>query len=216
MPVVTQYAADVAALARKDLLLELRSRDTVPAMLLFVVSALVVFRFSLPADASDLAATGLLWIAVVFTALLGLTRAFVPEREQRVMDALVLSPCDRSAIWLGKGVSVVAFLVLAEAIALPAFALFFAPVSWEMLAGFALADLGIAAVGTLLAAMAAVTRARELLLPLLFLPLVIPIVVGGVGASVEPSAGRYLAFLGLYDLLFAILAWASFEYVVTE
>jgi heme exporter protein B len=216
MRVVTQYAADVAALARKDLLLELRSRDTVPAMLLFVVSALVVFRFSLPADASDLAATGLLWIAVVFTALLGLTRAFVPEREQRVMDALVLAPCDRSAIWLGKGVSVVAFLVLAEAIALPAFALFFAPVSWAMLAGFALADLGIAAVGTLLAAMAAVTRARELLLPLLFLPLVIPIVVGGVGASVEPSAGRYLAFLGLYDLLFAILAWASFEYVVTE
>jgi len=213
---VTHYAADVAALARKDLLIELRSRDTVPAMLLFVVSALVVFRFSLPADASNLAATGLLWIAVIFTALLGLTRAFVPEREQRLMDALVLSPCDRSAIWLGKALSVVAFLVLAEAIALPAFALFFAPVSWETAAAFALADLGIAAVGTLLAAMAAVTRARELLLPLLFLPLAVPIVVGGVGASVEPDPARYLAFLGLYDLLFAILAWASFEYVVTE
>ena len=213
---MTRYAADVAALARKDLLLELRSRDTVPAMLLFVVSALVVFRFSLPADASDLAATGLLWIAVIFTALLGLTRAFVPEREQRLMDALVLAPCDRSAIWLGKGLSVVAFLLLAEAIALPAFALFFAPVSWPTVAAFALADLGIAAVGTLLAAMAAVTRARELLLPLLFLPLAVPIVVGGVGASVEPDPSRYLAFLGLYDLLFAILAWASFEYVVTE
>jgi heme exporter protein B len=210
------YLGDVAALARKDVLLELRSRDTLPAMLLFVVSALVVFRFSLPADASDLAASGLLWIAIVFTALLGLTRAFVAEREQHVLDGLVLAPCDRSAIWLGKGISVLAFLVLAEAIALPAFALFFAPLSWAMLAGFLLADLGIAAVGTLLAAMAAASRARELLLPLLFLPLVIPIVIGGVGASVEPDPGRYLAFLGLYDLLFAILAWASFEYVVTE
>jgi heme exporter protein B len=210
------YLGDVAALARKDLLLELRSRDTVPAMLLFVVAALVVFRFSLPADASDLAATGLLWIAVVFTAILALTRAFVAERDQRVLDGLVLAPCDRSAIWLGKGISVLAFLLLAEAIALPAYALFFAPVDWTTVAAFALADIGIAAVGTLVAAMAAASRARELLAPLLFLPLVIPVVVGGVGASVEPDPGRYLAFLGLYDALFAILAWASFEYVVAE
>lgn len=213
---MSAYVADVAALARKDLLLELRSRDTVPAMLLFVVSALVVFRFSLPAGSSDLAAAGLLWIAVVFTALLGLTRAFVAEREQRLMDGLVLAPCDRSAIWLGKGLAVLAFLLLAEAIALPAFALFFAPVTWPMVAGFLLADLGIASVGTLLAAMAAASRARELLLPLLFLPLAIPIVIGGVGASVEPEPARYLGFLALYDLLFAILSWASFEYVVTE
>ncbi len=213
---MTGYLADVAVLARKDLLLELRSRDTVPAMLLFVLSALVVFRFALPGDASDVAATGLLWIAVLFTALLALTRAFVAEREQRVLDGLVLAPCDRSAIWLGKGISVLAFLFLAEAIALPAFALFFAPVDAATVAAFALANFGIATVGTLLAAMAAATRARELLLPLLFLPLAIPIVIAGVGATVEPDPGRYLAFLGLYDLLFAILAWASFEYVVAE
>ncbi len=213
---MTAYLGDVAALARKDVLLELRSRDTVPAMLLFVVSVLVVFRFVLPADSPGVAAVGLLWIAVLFTALLGLTRAFVPEREQRVFDALVLAPGDRSAIWLGKTLSVLVFLVVAQAVALPAFALFFAPVTGSMLAAFALADVGIAAVGTLLAAMAAASRARELLLPLLFLPLAIPIVVGGVGASVEADPGRYLAFLGLYDLLFAILAWASFEYVVTE
>ena len=213
---MTGYLGDVAALARKDVLLELRSRDTVPAMLLFVVSTLVVFRFSLPADSTDLAATGLLWIAVLFTAILALTRAFVAEREQRVLDGLVLAPSDRSAIWLGKGLSILAFLVLVELIALPAFALFFAPVDGATVAAFALANVGLAAVGTLLAAMAAVSRARELLLPLLFLPLAIPIVVGGVGASVEADSGRYLAFLGLYDALFAILAWASFEYVVTE
>ena len=210
------YASDVAALARKDLLLELRSRDTVPAMLLFVVAALVVFRFALPGDSSDLAAQGLLWIALVFTALLGLTRAFAAEREQRLIDGLVLAPCDRSAIWLAKGLSVLAFLGLAEAIALPAYALFFAPVGGALVAAVVLADLGIAAVGTLLSAMAAASRARELLLPLLFLPLVIPIVVGGVGASVTDDPGRYLAFLALYDGIFALLAWATFEYVVTE
>ena len=210
------YFADVFALARKDLLLELRSRDTLPAMLLFVVSTLVVFHFALPTDASDTAETGLLWVALLFTALLGLVRAFVAEREERVLDGLVLAPCDRSAIWLGKVIGVLAFLVAAELVALPAYGLFFQPVGWELVAAVALADIGLAAVGTLLAAMASAGRARELLLPLLFLPLVIPIVVGGVGASVTDDPGRYLAFLGLYDAVFAILSWASFEYVVTE
>jgi heme exporter protein B len=210
------YLADVATLAAKDLRLELRSRDTVPAMLLFVVSTLVVFNFALPVGASAEAAYGLLWAALVFTAILGLTRAFAAEREQRVLDGLVLTPADRSAIWLGKAIAVAAFLALAEAVALPAFALFFEPVSWELVAAVALASVGFAVVGTLLAAMAAASRARELLLPLLFLPLVIPIVVGGVGASIADDPGRYLGFLALYDLIFAILSWASFEYVVTE
>jgi heme exporter protein B len=210
------YAGDVAALARKDLLLELRSRETVPAMLLFVVAALVVFHFALPEDAGDTAANGLLWIGLVFTALLGLTRAFVAEREQGIMDGLALAARDRSAIWLGKSLSVVAFLIVAEAVALPAYWLFYEPLTWALVAAVALANLGIAAVGTLLAAMAAVSRARELLLPLLFLPLGIPVVVGGVGATVTDAPGRYLAFLALYDLVFAILSWASFDYVVAE
>ena len=210
------YLADVGTLARKDLVLELRARDTVPAMLLFVVSALVVFHFVLPGDESELAALGLLWVALVFTALLGLSRAFAAEREEGLIDGLVLAPSDRSAIWLGKALSIVVFLVLAEVVALPAFAVLFHGVDWPVVAGVALADIGIAAVGTLLAAMAAASRARELLLPLLFLPLAIPIVIGGVGASVADDAGRYLGFLALYDALFAIICWASFEYVVTE
>ena len=211
-----RYLQDVGVLARKDLVLELRARDTLPAMLLFVVSALVVFHFALPGDRSELAAKGLLWVALIFTALLGLTRAFVAEREQRLLDGLLLAPCDRSAIWLAKGIATLAFLAAAEIVALPAFALFFSGINGATVAGVVLADVGIAAVGTLLAAMASVSRARELLLPLLFLPLAIPIVVGGVGASVAGGAGRYLAFLALYDGLFAILCWASFEYVVTE
>jgi heme exporter protein B len=213
---MTAYLSDVAALARKDLLVELRTRDTVPSMLLFVVAALVVFHFALPEESSELAASGMLWIALLFTALLALVRAFVAEREQATLDALVLAPCDRSAIWLGKTLSVLTFLLFAEAVALPAFALFYEAVTWELVAGLALANVGIAAVGTLLGAMAAAARARELLLPLLFLPVAIPLVVGGVGATVSDDPGRYLAFLGLYDLIFAILSWASFEYVVTE
>ncbi len=213
---MTRYLSDVAVLARKDLRLELRARNTVPAMLLFVVAALVVFHFALPADSSELAAKGLLWVAIVFTALLGLTRAFVAEREQRLIDGLLLAPCDRSAIWLAKSLSVLGFLVVAELVALPAFAIFFSGIDGSTVAAVALADLGICTVGTLLAAMAVAGRARELLLPLLFLPLAIPIIVGGVGASVTAEPGRYLGFLALYDAVFAIISWASFEYVVTE
>jgi heme exporter protein B len=212
---VSAYFRDAAALARKDLLLELRGRETLPAMALFVVAMLVAFRFALSDEDTD-AAAGLLWLAILFTALLGLGRAFVAEREQGVLDALVLAPCDRSAIWLGKLLATLAFLVLVELIALPAFALFFTGVSGATIAAVALADLGICAVGTLLAAMAVAGRARELLLPLLFLPLALPIVVGGVGATVVDDPGRFLGFLALYDAVFAILAWATFEYVVVE
>jgi heme exporter protein B len=202
------YLRDTAALARKDLLLELRAKETLPSMLLFVVAALVIFHFALPHGTSDLAARGLLWSALVFTALLGLTRAFVAEREQGMFDALILAPCDRSAIWLGKALAVLAFLAAAEVVALLAFAAFFSGLDGRTVAAVALADVGIASVGTLFGAMAVAGKARELLLPLLFLPMAIPIVVGGVGG--------YLWFLALYDAIFVLLSWASFEYVVAE
>ena len=210
------YLADVAALTRKDLRVELRARDTLPAMLLFVVSTLVVFHFALPEGTGDAAAYGLLWVAIVFTALLGLSRAWVPEQEHGVLDGLVLAPSDRSAIWLGKTLATLAFLVAAQTVALPAFVLFFAPLDATALVGVLLADIGICAVGSLMAAMAAAGRSRELLLPLLVLPLAIPLVIGGVGAAVSPQAGRYLLLLALYDGIFTVLSWASFEYVVTE
>jgi len=203
-----RYAQDTWALARKDLLLELRAKETLPSMLLFIIAAFTVFHFAIPHGTGVVAARGLLWSALVFTALLGLTRAFVAEREQGMFDALVLAPCDRSAIWLGKTVAVLCFLAAAEVVALPAFSIFFTGLDGRTVAAVALADLGIAAVGTLFGAMAVAGRARELMLPLLFLPMAIPIVVGGVG--------RYLWFLALYDAIFALLAWASFEYVVAE
>jgi heme exporter protein B len=210
------YLGDVAALTRKDLRVELRARDTLPAMLLFVLSTLAVFHFALPDGSGEDAAYGLLWVAIVFTALLGLARAWVPEQEHAVLDSLVLAPCDRSAIWLGKTLATLAFLLAAQAVALPAFVILYAPLDAAALAGVLLANVGICAVGSLVAALAAAGRARELLLPLLFLPLAIPLVVGGVGAAIADDPGQYLLLLALYDGIFAVLSWASFEYVVTE
>ena len=208
------YLGDSAALARKDLLLELRAKDTLPAMVLFVVATLVVFRFALPGDASDRVATGLLWVAILFTALLALTRAFVPEREQRARRAR--PGADRPQHDLDrKSVAVLGFLLAAEAGRPAGVRIFFDPLGGErgrrrprrprhLHRGRAPGRDGGRRAG------------RELLLPLLFLPLAIPIVVGGVGAGVTDEPLKYLAFLGLYDAVFAILAWASFEYVVTE
>jgi heme exporter protein B len=210
------YFSDVVAMTRKDLRVELRARDTLPAMLLFVLSTLVVFHFALPESSGDGAAYGLLWVAIVFTALLGLARAWVPEQEHGVLDGLVLAPSDRSAIWLGKTLATLAFLVASQAVALPAFAVFFAPLDATALAGVLLADIGICAVGSLMAAMAAAGRSREVLLPLLVLPLAIPLIIGGVGAAVSADTTRYLLLLAVYDGVFAVLSWASFEYVVTE
>ncbi len=157
------YVRDVGALTRKDLLLELRARDTLPAMLLFVSAIFVVFHFPLPATPSRLETSGLLWVAILFTALLALGRAFVPEREQRTLDGLVLAPCDRSAIWLAKSLATLAFLAAAEVVALPLYALFFHRVGGAMVLWVALADLGICGVGSSLGAMAVATRARDLL-----------------------------------------------------
>ena len=162
------------------------------------------------------AAIGLLWTAIVFTALLGLTRAFVAEREQGVFDALVLAPCDRSAIWLGKAIAVLAFLVAAEVVALPAFALFFSGVGWRTVAAVALADIGICAVGTLTGAMAVAGRARELLLPLLFLPLAIPIVVGGRRRERRAAARSTSVSSRSTTASSPCSPGRSFEYVVAE
>ncbi len=212
------YLQDVAVLARKDLLLELRARETVPAMLLFVVSALVVFHFAVPVrprrateEASPRACSGSRSCSRRYSAsarVRGGARA-------GLLDGLVLAPCDRSAIWLAKTVTVTAFLLM-EIIALPVFALFYAPLDAATIGAVLLADIGIAAVGSLLSAIALASRTGELILPLLFLPLAIPIVVGGVGASIADDPARFVGFLVLYDAIFAIISWAAFEYVVTE
>jgi heme exporter protein B len=222
----------VLALVRKDLLLELRGREVVPAMVTFVLASFVLFRFALGGDrlgGGVRAATGLLWVAVVFTAMLGLTRAFAQEREHGIWDGLLATPVDRAAVWLAKACSTFVFLVAMQAVALPLFWLFFlqegdGPSIPVLIGALVLADAGIASLGAMLAGLASASHAREVLLPVLFLPFAVPLVLVGVQVSVatiSPQTSaldtlQRLGFLGLYATIFALLGWALFEYVVED
>ena len=222
--------AIVAALVRKDLRLELRTRESVPAMLLFSVSTFVLFHFGLDARSleGDLAA-GVLWVTLLFASVLAINRLFVAEREQGGFDGFLLAPVDRTALFLAKATVLFGFLVALELVAVPAFAvLLLAPAGLpgllELCGLLLLADVGIAVVGTLVGALAVQTRARDLIVPLLALPLMIPIVIAAargtaplwLEAGAEAVPGRWPAILGLYDLVFGLLAYAVFDFLLDE
>lgn len=220
------------ALIRKDLLIELRGREVVLAMLTFVAASFVLVRFGLGGDrlaGGSRAATGLLWVVIVFTAMLGLVRSFAHEREAGVWDGLLGAPVDRALLWLSRTCATIVFLIAMEVVALPAFWLFFlqsgpAPSYPVLVAAVLLADVGIAALGSLLAGVAAAGRASEVLLPVLFLPFAVPLVIGAVTATTgtfSPQTSGFgtlerLGFLALYDTIFGLLGWALFEYVVED
>jgi len=220
------------ALLRKDLLLELRGRELVPAMLAFVLGALMLVRFGLGGETlagGTRAATGLLWVVVVFTSMLALVRSFAPEREHGIWDGLLAAPIDRAAIWAARATATLLFLVITQLVALPLFWLFFlqegrSPSLPVLAAALLLADLGVAMLGALLAGMASQVQAREVLLPVLFLPFSLPLVTVAVRVTVDTislqpsglSTLQGLGFLALYDTIFGLLGWALFEYVVEE
>ena len=221
-----------AALVRKDLVLELRGSEVVLAMLAFVLAAFVLFRFGLGGNdtaGGTRAAAGMLWVAIVFTAMLGLLRTFAPEREHGIWDGLLAAPVDRALFWFARSCSTCVFLALVQAVALPAFWLFFlqtgrAPDYGVLVAAILLADIGIAALGSLVAGLASAGRAREVLLPVLFLPFAIPLVLGAVSATVgtisPQTTGLHtlerLGYLGLYDTVFLLFGWGLFEFVVED
>ena len=221
---------DALALARKDLLLEVRRREVVLAMLQYVITTLVVIHFAIAgAGSSQKAAAGMLWAAILFTAVLSLNRCFAADQEEGALDALLLAPIDRAAIWLGKVLAQISFLLVMEALALPAFWLFFlqeqaGPSYPVLVAAVLLADVGIACLGSLLAGLASSVRAREVLLPALYLPFSIPLVLTAVRVTTDTippqTSGletlERLGFLALYDTVFALLGWALFEYVVED
>jgi len=215
----------VGAILRKDLLLELRTRESVPAMAIFAVTTLVVFHFALdrPTLAGDLAA-GVLWVSFLFAAMLGLNRLFVAEEEQGGFDGFMLAPIDRTSLYVAKALALLAFLAIVQAIAVPAFAILLLdpslwPVLPELVGVLLLGDAGICVVGALVSAIGIRTRARDLIVPLLALPLLIPVVIGAVEATApllaeggaEPLPGRWLLTLGLYDAVFAAIAYAVFD-----
>jgi heme exporter protein B len=219
-----------AALFRKDLLVEARTRESLTAMALFSVTAFVLFHFGLNRDSleGDLAA-GVLWVTLLLATVLAVTRLFVGEREQGGFESLLLAPIDRTAIFLGKGASLLAFLVAVEIVAVPAFDVLLLRGTVldalpELLAVLVLADLGLAAVGALVAALAAEADARELVVPLLLLPLLVPVVIAAAKASspllADPSASehlaRWLGVLTLYDLLFVLVSVGVFDYLLED
>jgi heme exporter protein B len=215
----------VATLVAKDLRVELRTGESVPAMLLFSVSTFVLFHFALDRDAlaGDLAA-GVLWVTLLFAAVLGINRLFVAEREEGGFDAFLLAPVDRTALFVAKAAVLLAFLVAVELVAVPAFGVLLlahAPAVPQLLVVLALADLGIAIVGTLVSALAVQTRARDLIVPLIGLPLAIPIVIAAARASAPvldggALPGRWLLVLGLYDLVFGLIALAVFDFLLED
>jgi heme exporter protein B len=220
----------LGALLRKELLVELRTLESVPGMSLFAVTTFVVFHFALNRNVveGDIA-SGILWVTLLFAAILGVNRLFVADADQGGFDAFLLAPVDRSAMLIAKTLTLLAFLVVLELVAVPAFALLLlgsplGPALPGLIATLALADVGVAVIGTLVAAMAVRTRARDLLGPLLALPLFVPIVIGGARATApllvhahraEPAA-RWLATLGLYDLLFGLIAYALFDFLLED
>ena len=220
----------VGALIRKDVRLELRTRESIPAMVLFSLSTFVLFHFALDeAEVSGALASGILWVTLLFAAVLGINRLFVADREEGGFDGFLLAPVDRTALFVAKATVLFGFLAAVEVFVVAAFAiLLLGPSPWPGLPSLVLvlllADAGLAVIGTLVAALAVQTRARDLLVPLLALPLSVPLVIAGARACepllAEGGAGaleaRWLGVLGLYDLVFGLLAYAIFDFLLEE
>jgi heme exporter protein B len=220
----------VVALLRKDFRVELRTFESVPAMSLFAVTTFVLFHFGLGVDAvdGDLAA-GVLWVTLLFAGVLGLNRLFVAEQEQGGFDGFLLAPVDRTSLFVAKAIGLFCFLCVVELVALPAFAvLLLGPSPWDALPGLlvvlVLGNAGIAVVGTLVAGIAVRTRARDLVGPLITLPLLVPVILAASEATApllaaegaEALPGRWLAILGIYDLVFGLVAYGVFDFLLED
>lgn len=220
------YFRKVWAVARKDLLIELRSRDVLSSAVVFTLLVLLIFNFALDltGDTIRVVAPGVLWVTFIFAGMLTLGRTFARERERGALQGLMLAPLDRGALFLAKLLVNIVLLAIVEAAALPAFVALYnlslRPAA--LLAVVALGTLGFAAVGTLFAAVAANTRAREALLPLLLFPVLVPVIIGAVNATTRALPGAatdgppWLSLLIAFDAIFLALSYALFEYVIEE
>lgn len=213
----------------KDLRVELRTLESVPAMALFAITAFVLFRFGL--DRETLAgalAAGVLLVTVLFAAILAINRVFVAEREQGGFDAIRLAPVDGSALYAAKVAALVIYLTALELVAVPAFAILFMD-TWTglgpLIPVLLLANIGLAATGTLVSAIAVNSRARDLLAPLILLPLLVPVMIAAAGAA-EPllaaggpsydGLGRWVALLALYDVIFLLVGYAVYDFLLED
>ena len=215
------------AVLRKDLTIELRSREGVASLLVLGLLVLLVLQFALPERKNAEAAAAGLWLAFVLAGTVGAQRTFLLERENLALHGLVTAPIAASTIYLAKVVATMIQLGLLQLFVLPLVAVFFdvtlAASLLPLLVVCALANVGFSAVATLFAAIAVRTRAREVMLPLLVLPLVVPLLIGAVGASSALLAGApfaavstWVQMLAAFDVVFTVAGWLLFEYVIRE
>ncbi|MFO7584839.1 MAG: heme exporter protein CcmB [Anaerolineales bacterium] len=222
------YFGAVLAVAWKDLAAELRSRELLSAMLIFALLVILIFNFSLQLDRGtrESVTAGVLWATFAFAGTLGLNRSMAIEKDRGCLDGLLLAPVDRSAIYFGKALSNLAFMLIIEAIVLPVYFILYNPKNFfnpGFLGVILLGSIGYVAVGTLLSTMAVQTRTRDVLLPILLFPLVIPVLVSAVQASMGFLSGwpldeiiPWLNLLLVYDVIFITAAFLFFDYVVEE
>ena len=211
----------------KDILLEFRTKDIIISVLVFGVLLAIVFNFALninPQQISEIAA-GIIWVSFAFSGILIMSRTFVREQEQGGMEGLLLSPISRDVIFLSKVLVSFLFMIAIEAILLPVFAtmLNINSFSWILIITVVLATLGFATVGTLFSFMAVKTRSREIMLPVLFFPIILPVTLGAIEASkgsfgigYEPSWNRWLPLIAIFDALFLVICPWIFSYLVEE
>lgn len=222
------FAAARVILA-KDLRVELRTLESVPAMVLFATTIYVIFRFGL--DRTSLEgglAAGVLLVTVLFAALLAINRLFVAEREQGGFEAIRLAPIDGTAFLLAKAAALITYLTALELVALPIFGLFFLE-DWSgippLIPVLILLNTGFAVTGALISVIATNSRARDLLAPLILLPLLVPLMIAAASAAQGLLAadgpdyadfGQWLAMLALYDLVFLLIGYAVFDFLLED
>ena len=221
------YLGAIGAVVWKDLAAELRSRELISAMLVFALLVIFIFNFALELDPKTRASvtSGVLWVTFAFAGTLGLNRSMAMEKDRGCLDGLLLTPVDRSAIYFGKAVGNLIFMLLVEVIVLPVYSFLYSTNLFQpgLLLVILLGSVGYIAVGTLLASMAVQTRTRDILLPILLFPLAIPVLIAAVKASAGflesiPMAEitPWLNLLVVYDIIFTAIAFMVFDYVVEE
>jgi heme exporter protein B len=227
LPANPSFLRAVAAITWKDLAAELRSRELLSAMLVFSLLVILIFNFALELDIATRRSVtaGVLWTTFAFAGTLGLNRSMAVEKDRGCLDGLLLAPVDRSAIYFGKMLSNLVFMLIVVAIVLPVYSVLyninlFLP---GLLLVILLGSVGYTAVGTLLSSMAVQTRTRDVLLPILLFPVVVPILIAAVKASggylAGADMGEILPWLNLliaYDVIFVAIAFMVFDYVVEE
>ncbi len=221
------FFSPIFAILWKDILLETRTKDILVAILVFSLLVIIIFNFALDPTPGMIAlvAPGVLWVAFVFGGVLGLARSFAIEEDGGNIDALLLAPIGRDSIFLGKMLSNFLFMLLVETLVFPIFAVLFnfSLTTPGMVPVALLATLGIATVGTLFSAMSVNTRVREVMLPLLFFPLIVPVILAAVEASgillrdgALGDTGQWLPLLAAYDAIFLVICPVAFHLVVEE